>query len=99
MNSKVFELNKLLSELDGRGGYFIDFVSTRGIQADIIRLHPGENDTQEPHSVDEVYYVIQGNGFIKLNGKDHKISCIFVPAKADYRFRGKARPYNILCIG
>jgi len=52
MNSKVFELNKLLSELDGRGGYFIDFVSTRGIQADIIRLHPGENDTQEPHSVD-----------------------------------------------
>ena len=69
MNSKVFELNKLLSELDGRGGYFIDFVSTRGIQAGIIRLHPGENYTQEAHSVDEVYYVIQGNGFIKLDGK------------------------------
>jgi len=91
MNSKVFELNKLLSELDGRGGYFIDFVSTRGIQAGIIRLHPGENDTQEPHSVDEVYYVIQGNVFIKLNGKDHQIregTSIFVPAKADHRFHG-----------
>jgi len=49
MNSKVFELNKLLSELEDQGGYFIDFISTRGIQAGIIRLHPGENDTQEAH--------------------------------------------------
>src|SRR5215469_10923183 len=85
MNSKVFELNKLLSELDGQGGYFIDFISNRGIQAGIIRLHPGENDSQEPHSVDEVYYVIEGNGLIKLDGKDHEIrqgTSIFVPAKA-----------------
>ena len=91
MNSKVFELNKLLSELEDQGGYFIDFISTRGIQSGIIRLHPGENDTQEPHSVDEVYYVIEGNGFIKLNGKDHEIrqgTSIFVPAKADHRFHG-----------
>jgi len=55
MNSKVFELNKLLSELDGQGGYFINSISTSGIQAGIIRLHPGENDTQEAPSVDEVY--------------------------------------------
>jgi mannose-6-phosphate isomerase-like protein (cupin superfamily) len=91
MNSKVFELNKLLSELNGQGGYFIDFISTKAIQAGIIRLHPGENDTQEPHSVDEVYYVIEGNGFIKLDGKDHEIrqgTSIFVPAKADHRFHG-----------
>ena len=86
MNSKVFELNNLLSELNDQGGYFIDFISTKGIQAGILRLHPGENDTQEPHSVDEVYYVIEGNGYIKLDGKDHQISqgtCISVPAKCN----------------
>jgi hypothetical protein len=54
VNSKVFELNKLLSELEDQGGHFIDFISTSGIQAGIIRLHPGENDSQGPHSVDEV---------------------------------------------
>jgi gentisate 1,2-dioxygenase len=63
MNSKVFELSKVLSELDGQGGYFIDFINTKSIQAGIIRLHPGEDDNQEPHSVDEVYYVIEGNGW------------------------------------
>jgi mannose-6-phosphate isomerase-like protein (cupin superfamily) len=91
MNSKVFELNNLLSELNDQGGYFIDFISTKGIQAGIIRLHPGENDTQGSHSVDEVYYVIEGNGFIKLDGKDHQIrqgTSIFVPAKANHRFHG-----------
>ena len=91
MYSKVFELSNLLSELDGQAGYFIDFISTSGIQAGIIRLHPGENDSQEPHSVDEVYYVIEGNGFIKLDGKDHQIregTSIFVPAKADHSFHG-----------
>jgi hypothetical protein len=39
MNSKVFELNNPLSELNDQGGYFIDFISTKGIQAGIIRLH------------------------------------------------------------
>ena len=88
---KVHELNNLLSELEDRGGYFIDFISTKGIEAGTIRLHPGEYDTQGSHTVDEVYYVIEGNGFIKLNGKDHEIrqgTFIFVPAKADHKFHG-----------
>jgi mannose-6-phosphate isomerase-like protein (cupin superfamily) len=91
VKSKVHELNNLLSELNDQGGYFIDFVSTKGIRAGIIRLHPGENDTQEPHSVDEVYYVIKGNGIIKIDGKDHEIrqgTSIFVPAKTHHRFHG-----------
>ena len=58
---KVYELNNL-SELEGQGGYFRDFISTRGS----IGLHAGENE--EPHSVDGVSYVIEGSGFIKLNG-------------------------------
>jgi hypothetical protein len=62
MNSKVIELNNLICELEGQGGYFIGFIGTRGIQAGVIRLHAGEKDTQEPHSIDEVYYVIEGNG-------------------------------------
>jgi mannose-6-phosphate isomerase-like protein (cupin superfamily) len=89
--TKINELNNLLSELEDQGGYFIDFISTRDIQAGIIRLRAGESDTQEPHSVDEVYYVIEGNGFIKLNGKDHEIrqgTAIFVPAKAEHKFHG-----------
>jgi mannose-6-phosphate isomerase-like protein (cupin superfamily) len=67
VKSKLYELNKLLSGLQNQGGYFMNFISTKGIQAGIIRLHAGEIDTQGPHTVDEVYYVIEGSGFIKLD--------------------------------
>jgi mannose-6-phosphate isomerase-like protein (cupin superfamily) len=89
-----FELTDLLSELEKGSGYFIDFVTTKGIQAGIMRLHSDENDTQEPHSVDEVYYVIEGNGFIKLSDKNHPIkqgTSIFVPAGTEHRFYGNTR--------
>jgi mannose-6-phosphate isomerase-like protein (cupin superfamily) len=60
MKFNLYELNNILSELEDKGGYFIDFINTKGIHADIIRLHAGEIDTQGPHTVDEVYYVIEG---------------------------------------
>jgi mannose-6-phosphate isomerase-like protein (cupin superfamily) len=89
------ELKDLLSELEETSdGYFIDFITTRGIQAGIIRLHPGEIDTQEPHSADEVYYIIEGNGFINLNYKNHPIkqgTSIFVPAGSEHRFHGNTK--------
>ena len=90
-----YELTDLLSELEKKdSGYFIDFVTTTGIQAGIIRLRPDEDDTQEPHSVDEVYYVIEGSGFINLNGKDHAIkrgTFIFVHAGSMHNFHGNSQ--------
>ena len=47
MNSKVFELNKFLSELEGQGDYFINFMSTMDMQAGIIRLHAATNHLQD----------------------------------------------------
>jgi mannose-6-phosphate isomerase-like protein (cupin superfamily) len=93
--NKLYQLNDLLSKLrQKQSGYFIDFITTRGIQAGVIRLHGGENDTQEPHSVDEVYYVIEGSGFIKLNGKNHAIkrgTFIFVHAGTEHNFHGNTQ--------
>ena len=81
---ELYELDHLLYELEDHGGYFKDFISTAGIEAGIILLHPNEDDTQKPHSVDEVYYVIKGSGYIEINGKDHPVKqgiFIFVPTK------------------
>jgi mannose-6-phosphate isomerase-like protein (cupin superfamily) len=87
----INEVQDVLSEIDKHGGYFLDFITTRHIQAGILRLQAGDNDTQEPHSVDEVYYVIQGNGFINLDGKNYAIkqgTSIFVAAGTEHRFHG-----------
>jgi hypothetical protein len=83
---KIYELNDLLSELKERNGYFIDFITTKGIQAGIIRLHPFQKDTQEPHSVDEVYYVIEER------------TSVFVPAGADHKFHGNNQDLVIFYV-
>jgi mannose-6-phosphate isomerase-like protein (cupin superfamily) len=86
---KAFELQNLVSQLEKDGGYFLDFLKVRNLEAGIIVLHTGEKDVQEPHSADELYYVVEGSAFIEL-GKNRqpikKGSIIFVPAKMRHRF-------------
>lgn len=96
---KVFELQDLVSRLEKEGGYFLDFLKVRDLEAGVIVLHPGEEDTQEPHSADELYYVIEGSGFMQL-GKNKKSvkkgSIIFVPAKMHHRFYGNKEDLIVL---
>lgn len=99
--TEIYELNNVLTDLETQGGYFIDVVSRRGIQAGIMRLHDGEDDTQGPHSVDEVYYVIKGSGLIKINGEDRSIkqgTSIFVPAKTEHKFHGNSQDLVIFYV-
>jgi mannose-6-phosphate isomerase-like protein (cupin superfamily) len=86
---KIFELERLISELDKQGNYFLNFVKLNALQVGILRLRPFEKDVQEPHSGDEIYFVIRGNGFIKMNNKKNKImpnSFIYVPANMEHQF-------------
>ena len=98
---KAFELQDLMSRLEKEGGYFLDFLKMRDLEAGIIVLRPGEEDTQEPHPADELYYVIEGSGFIEL-GKGRrpvkKGSIIFVPARMQHRFYGNREDLVVLYV-
>lgn len=98
---KIFELQDLASRLEKEGGYFLDFLKIRDLEAGIIVLHPGEKDTQGPHSADELYYIIGGSGFMEL-GKNKrpvkKDSIIFVPANMHHRFYGNREDLVILYV-
>jgi len=88
---KVFEIADLVSKLERGHGYFLDFLKVRNLEAGVIVLHPGEADTQEPHSDDELYYVIKGNGWMEMGKKKLQVkegSVIFVPAGLEHRFYG-----------
>ncbi len=90
---KIFEIERLLSQLEHEGNYFVDFVNVRHLQAGILRLQPREEDPQEPHSSDEIYFVIRGDGFIQINDTKYILkahSFIYVPANAKHRFFGNS---------
>jgi mannose-6-phosphate isomerase-like protein (cupin superfamily) len=98
---KVFELRELVARLEKEGGYFLDFLKIRNLEAGIIVLHPGEKDTQEPHSADELYYVVQGSGMMELGRTKTSVakgSIVFVPAGMRHRFYGNGEDLVVLYV-
>ena len=83
-----FEIDELLSKIRD-DEYFSDFLRIRNLEAGILRLRPGEEDTQAPHDADELYFVVQGNGYLKVGNERKAVksgSIVFVPAMMPHHF-------------
>ena len=94
MNEKLIDLRGLIPKMDMDGSGFLGFFELEHLQAGILRLKPGEQDTQEPHSLDEVYLVLEGDGYIEIGKKVYTIKkdlFIFVPAEVKHRFYGNTK--------
>lgn len=82
-------LDKVISDLDGTNNYFLDLFNNKGFDLGILRLRKGELDSQLPHPVNEVYFVVEGNGFIDIKGELKPVKradFIFVAANVRHRF-------------
>ena len=82
-------LDKVIADLDGTGSYFLNVFNNKGVDLGILRLRREETDTQLPHAVNEVYFVVEGNGFIEMDGKLKPVKradFIFVSANTQHRF-------------
>lgn len=99
----IFDLDSILLELNKKGNssYFLDFLQNNSFEVGVLRLNPGQKDTQGPHSKDELYFVLEGKGLINILGKNHEIrksSCIFVPSKTKHYFHGNKERLVVLYI-
>jgi mannose-6-phosphate isomerase-like protein (cupin superfamily) len=93
MNEKLIDIRSLISKMDLDNSGFLNFFDLQHLQAGILRLKPGELDTQEPHSLDEIYLVLEGDGFIEIGKKAYTVKkdlFIFVPAEVRHRFYGNS---------
>ena len=97
---KIFQLDGMLSKIE-KDEYFYDFLKIRNLEAGVIRLRPGQEDTQEPHSEDELYYVVEGSGMLELGKASKPVkkgSVIFVPAGLRHRFYGNREDLIVLYV-
>jgi mannose-6-phosphate isomerase-like protein (cupin superfamily) len=81
--------------------YFQTFMHNSSFEVGIIKLESGQKDTQGQHSVDELYFVIQGEGFITIKDQEHQIrkgSCVFVRANTPHHFHGNKEQLIVLYI-
>ena len=94
-----FDLANSLEKIKNSNSYFHTFINKDSLAAGVLVLQPGEEDTQEPHDSDEVYYVITGDGFLKIKDKDYKVSkdkFFFVAKDVEHYFHGNKKELKVL---
>src|ERR1044071_10274954 len=99
MNEKLIYIRDLIPKMDLNNSGFLDFFELEHLQVGILRLRPGEQDAQVPHSSDEVYMVLEGDGFIEIGKKSYSLKkdlFIFVPAKVKHKFYGNTKEILVL---
>ena len=94
-----FDLSAYLEKIKQSSSYFYTFINRDSLAAGILVLQAGEEDTQEPHDNDEVYYIISGDGFLKIKDKDYEVSknkLFFVAKGVNHFFHGNKTELKVL---
>src|SRR5579864_2288130 len=95
----IFDTNEYVKKIAKSDTYFHTFLNKENIAAGILRLGPGEDDTQEPHESDEVYYVVKGDGFLTIDEKDYDVSegmSYYVAKKIPHKFHGNKKELVVM---
>jgi len=94
-----FDINNSIKKIKKSSTYFHTFINKQSLAAGVLVLKPGEEDTQEPHDSDEVYYIISGDGFLKIKDKNFKVSkdkVFFVAKNVEHYFHGNKKELKVL---
>ena len=94
-----FDTNQFLKDISKSKSYFHTFINKENLAAGILRLEPGEKDTQATHDSDEIYYIIRGDGFLNIDGKDYSISegmSYYVAKNLEHKFHGNKKELVVL---
>ena len=85
----AFEILDLIDEQEVRGERYYEFFSAKTLSLGIYQLAAREDDHQQPHTEDEIYYIVSGRGQIVVGEEDQSVepgSIIFVEAGVEHRF-------------
>ena len=94
-----FNVSDYVDKVRQDDSYFHTFINKESLAAGILVLQPGERDTQEPHQSDELYFVIKGDGFLKIKDKEYAISenkMYFVGKNIKHFFYGNSKELVVL---
>jgi len=98
---EAFELAQLIDQQNQSGQDYLEFLRVPSLSAGLYMLAAGAVDKQEPHTEDEIYYVISGRGFIQVDQESRLVeagSLVFVKARVEHRFHSISEDLRVLVI-
>lgn len=95
----AFEITQLIEQRNQQQSPYLEFLRSSSLSLGVYMLPAGGVDPQQPHKQDEVYYVVSGQGIIRVGNEDRAVgsgSVIFVEAGVDHRFHSIAENLVVL---
>ena len=86
-------------ERERSGDLYHEFLRVPAMSAGLYELAAGAEDPQEPHTEDELYYVVSGRATITVADEDIPVaagSLVYVPANVAHRFHDITEALSVL---
>jgi mannose-6-phosphate isomerase-like protein (cupin superfamily) len=99
MGMQVFTVSNLMTARTEAGELYHEFLRVPAMSGGLYQLAAGATDPQQPHTEDEVYYVVQGKAQIQVGDEHSPVesgSLVFVAANADHRFHSIIEDLTVL---
>src|SRR5438093_9707550 len=95
----AFDVRELVRRRSGDDHAYEDFFRSERLSLGIALWPVGSVDTQQPHPEDEVYYVVEGRGRIRVGEEDREVgpgTLVYVAAGVEHRFHGVEDDLRVL---
>ena len=83
------QINDVVEQLEQEDKLFNEFLRRDSMSLEVYRLEAGATDPQDPHTEDEVYYIVTGSAKIRIGDDVHPVEpgdIIFVEREIDHYF-------------
>ena len=99
----AWETADLIAEQKEIGERYLEFFTadTGTLSLGLYVLPAGDADPQQPHTEDEIYYVVSGAARIRVGDEDREVkagSVIFVETGAPHRFHSITETLTLLVV-
>jgi len=95
----AFETAELIGKAPIRETFYDEFLRRDSMSMGLYHLAAGATDPQSPHTEDEVYVVLEGDGSIRVGDEDRVVgkgSIVFVEKGIEHRFHSIESAMKVL---
>ena len=85
----MFTFNDLITEHQQRGRLYYQFLDEPSMNMGLYVLPANSTDPQSPHSEDEIYYIVQGEGILQAGDEEFPVTAgtiAYVRAEVPHKF-------------
>ena len=98
---ETYQVTHLIDQQNQSRQDYLEFLRVPSLSAGLYMLAAGAVDLQQPHTEDEVYYIISGRGFFQVRNESFPVEAgtlIYVQANAEHRFHTITEDLRVLVI-